>query len=88
MRPTTTPPTRASAGAATVDVYPSASGAAFTYCPAGAASGDPDIDDPVTFFAAPEFDGWFPDGVPDHSDQDRLYITQKLTPYPYLRADG
>jgi len=79
------PPNTGECWTESVDGYPSMSGAAFIYCPASALAGRAGIDDPGV--AA---DGWLSPGeaVPDYRSQDRLYITQEVTPYPMVRADA
>jgi hypothetical protein len=66
-----------------IDGYPSMSGAAFTYCPAGAVSGLDWVDQPLLY----DFSVGMAD-LDDYTAQDRLYITQEVTPYPYVRTPG
>ncbi|WP_062294403.1 hypothetical protein [Demequina phytophila] len=68
---------------ATVDVYPATGGAMLVYCPGGAASGEPGIDEPEHLEGA-----FLGVDVADVLAMDRLYLTQEADPYPYLRADA
>jgi len=70
---------------ATVDGYPRVGGAALVYCPADAVSGLAWIDDPVGYFGDAE---WMTEDVVDRTREDRLYLTQEETPYPYVRSEA
>ncbi len=79
------PPNLGDCWSAAVDGYPPMSGAAFLYCPAHAVSGESWIDDPAN---SPDIVGESGDEVPDFRGEDRLYISQDMNPYPYVRASA